>query len=94
VKKDVIVVAGAEDLVGFKLAGVSETHLPDEEGLGGLLIEKDALIFITEDAASVLDDDMDGIMEKNIVQLIPSHNTQYDRVADIIKQTIGFDLKR
>ena len=92
-KKKVVVVGGVDETVGFRLAGVAETYSADAKGLADTLLEKDAIIFITEEAEARLGESLDRIRARNIVQRIPGEGG-YTRLKEIIKSTIGFELRK
>jgi vacuolar-type H+-ATPase subunit F/Vma7 len=93
VKKDIVVVGGSRELVGFALAGVSETYSIETPDLADKLLEKESVIFITQEAEVKLADSLEKIKNKSIVQTIPGEGG-YGRLKDIIRSTIGFELKR
>ncbi|MFH1056100.1 MAG: V-type ATP synthase subunit F [Candidatus Altiarchaeota archaeon] len=91
-KRKIVVVGDANDIVGFRLAGVSQTYDIGLEGTVDKLPKKDAIIFITKKAKEKLGGQMEMIMRDNIVQEIPSGDGKYTRVRSIIKDTVGFEL--
>ena len=89
----IVVVGGQQEVVGFSLAGVTETINVETPGLADKLMEKEAVIFITQDARRKLADDLEEIRKKSIVQTIPE-TVGYSNLDEIIRKTIGFELKR
>jgi V/A-type H+-transporting ATPase subunit F len=93
-KKRIIVVGSREEIGGYKLAGISNVYDVNTPGLADRLIGEDAIIFITEEAEEKLGGSLDRIRGKSIVQKIPSKDGGYIRLRDIMKDTIGFELKK
>ena len=93
-KMPVVVVGTAEEIVGYKLAGVSRAYdIKDKETAGKLKKER-SLVFLSRHASESLEGDMDEIQKNSIVFEIPQRGVPYTRVGDIIRDTIGFDLRR
>ncbi len=90
-KREVIVVGSGEEAAGFRLAGVGETHEPSEEGLADKLTGREAVILVSEDGEKALESRMDDIRSTSVVQRIPSE--AYNGLGDIVKNTIGFELR-
>jgi vacuolar-type H+-ATPase subunit F/Vma7 len=91
-RREIVVVGGADELAGFRLAGVSQTYDFRMPGLADVLSKKEAVIFLSAEAKERLKADMERITARNIVQEMPSSGG-YKRVRQIIKDTLGFDLK-
>jgi len=89
-----IVVLGDEDTVyGFRLAGVKEGQVVNDSTVDEVKPRLDyegKIIFISEDAASLLGGKVDELRRRNALQVIPGKN--YKGVRDLIKDTIGFDI--
>ncbi len=92
-KQDLVIIADAETVNGFKLAGVGQAFIFDESNnfeKDGIIKLKDKIIFMSAKARSALEDELPSLMEKNIVQEIPGKDFQ--GLSDLIRETIGFDL--
>lgn len=93
-KHDIIVVGYADETLGYRLAGVKKTYTPETEALLEKLTEGRNLIFMTQKAKKELAGEIGEISKKSIVQEIPAWNQPYTSVEDIIKDTVGLDLRK
>ncbi|MBU0762089.1 MAG: hypothetical protein KKD39_03625 [Candidatus Altiarchaeota archaeon] len=93
-KHDIVVVGEEDEVVGYRLAGVSKAYTPSTENLKDKLMDGKNIIFITRKAKAALKEDIDEVYRKAIVQEIPEWNKPYGMVAEIIKDTVGFDLRK
>lgn len=93
----VSVVGVGEELVGFRLAGVSETidlKKKDTDEVYERLSEGDRMLIITKKAAEKLGAKTDRLRERNIVLVLPEAGEEGANIQKLIKETVGFDLKR
>ncbi|MBD3387738.1 MAG: hypothetical protein GF416_01705 [Candidatus Altiarchaeales archaeon] len=91
-RKEVIVVSKEEELSGFRLAGVSEVIDYRDDGLVERLMGKEAIILISHEALEKIGGKVAQLREKSIVQEMPGEG-EYTRLNEIIKNTVGFELK-
>jgi len=91
---DIVVVGGPEEVVGYKLAGISRVYPLGTEGLKEGLKKEKSLIFMTGKAREALEEDIADISRDSIIFTIPEKGKPYTRVGDIIRDTIGFDLRK
>jgi len=81
---------------GFRLAGVKSYVLSEknEEGVFNELKDKKAVLVITQSASQLFGEKIDKLKAKSIVLIIPEkQGEEYLSMKNIIKDTIGFDLK-
>ena len=86
-----------EELVGYRLAGVSEivnieNKNPDEayEALSG----KAGVILITKRAAENLGGKTEKLRQRGIVLVLPEAGEEDANIKKLIRDTVGFDLKK
>ncbi len=93
-KQDIIVVGEEEEIAGYRLAGVSKTYTPNARDLMEKLSDGSSIILITSKAKKALKKQLEGITKKSIIQEIPEWDKPYTAVEDIIRDTVGFDLRK
>ncbi len=93
-KMDLVLIGAAEEMLGYRLAGVTEVHDMNEENLGEKLFHRESLIFATHEAMEKLHPLLPEIEKTSLVFEIPQKDMPYTQVGDIIRDTIGFDLRR
>lgn len=86
-KKRVVVVGGRDELPGFRLAGVAGAVDVESPGALEKLMKEDGIILYTGKAKARLPQ-----TQKGIIQEIPE-TAGYARIKEIIKNTIGFELR-
>lgn len=91
-KRELIVIGGREEIVGYKLAGVEKVLDMDDEGAVDDVAGSESLIFLTHDAYERYGQRLSG--GKPIVFEMPQKGIPYTRLGDIIRDTIGFDLRK
>ena len=91
-RREIVVIGAREEIVGYKIAGISNVIDMETDDLKDKIPETDCIIFLTHNAH-----EKHGLQlrdKKNIVFEIPQKGIPYTRVGDIIRDTIGFDLRK
>jgi vacuolar-type H+-ATPase subunit F/Vma7 len=81
---------------GFRLAGVKSYVLSERnrEEVFNELKDKKAILVITQSASQMLGERVEKLKAKSLVLVIPEkQGEEYLPVKNIIRDTIGFDLK-
>ncbi len=92
-KHEIIFIGQEDEIRGYRLAG-AQTYLPDDPALPQKLIEKECLIFITHKADEKLTPQLRDTLKKQLTQIIPDAEKPYTQIDSLIKNTIGFDLRK
>lgn len=91
-KREIVVIGAREEIVGYKLAGVQNVIDMEMDDLLGKIPKTDCIIFLTHNAHEKYGLQLRS--KQNIVFEIPQTGIPYTRVGDIIRDTIGFDLRK
>lgn len=93
-KMQIAVVGSKQEVLGYRLAGIKRAWDIGDENLLGKLSKEQSIIFATKKAMKTISPIMSSIHKDSIVFEIPSHELPYELVGEIIRDTIGFDLRK
>lgn len=91
--KEVTLVGSKQDIAAYRLAGVVNSIDVEEDDLPDKVKGCEGLVFLTPDADARLKDKYGDLGEDLIIAKIP-YPGEYNRINEIIKDTIGFELRR
>jgi len=96
IEKEVILIGDEDTVAGFNLTGLKRTYTLNNDNLNeiyGKVVGSNSLILLSLKASELLADRIDELRETSLVQIIPPKDEDYNTINEIIKDTIGFNLK-
>lgn len=90
-------VGGEQPAIGFRLAGIPSYAITDDtaDAVYQELKGRKAILIMTQKAARILGERAGKLKSTSMVVTIPEQpDEQYTSVSEIIKNTIGFELKK
>lgn len=98
----VAVIGDRDSVMGFRALGMATIEAVSRaeilEGLKRTVAEGFAIVFITEHAASLVMEEIDGLRSRRLPAIVPIPSTQgtlgigMEQVKDTVKKAVGIDI--